>query len=122
MKNINFTDLFTQIQTFTDPEVPKGLYYRTRSVYTDPLGNPEYLRLASSLTVLVAKIYRNCSCTCAEKARTRNIMRCWQFFQDGYLTCNTLGLCSNLSAALLPEVLMVSLSGTLKTSLFASIC
>ena len=25
---------------FTDPKVPKGLYYRPRSVNTDPLGNP----------------------------------------------------------------------------------
>ena len=25
---------------FTDPERPKGLYYRPRSVNTDPLGNP----------------------------------------------------------------------------------
>ena len=25
---------------FTDPKVPKDLYYRPRSVNTDPLGNP----------------------------------------------------------------------------------
>ena len=28
---------------FTDPEVPKGLYNRPRSVNTDPLGNPASL-------------------------------------------------------------------------------
>ena len=29
---------------FTDPKVPKGLYYRPRSVNTDPLGNPEVFK------------------------------------------------------------------------------
>ena len=30
---------------FTDPKMPKGLYYRPRSVNTDPLGNPANCKL-----------------------------------------------------------------------------
>jgi len=34
---------------FTDPKVQKGLYYRPRSVNTDPLGNPENWKIQASL-------------------------------------------------------------------------
>ena len=40
LAKIRFYRLITGNRPFTDQKVQKGLYYRPRSVNTDPLGNP----------------------------------------------------------------------------------
>ena len=41
MNNFIFSKKYQVYRPFTDRKVQKGLYYRPRSVNTDPLGNPE---------------------------------------------------------------------------------